>query len=112
MIVQAIHPIRHTAHGVALCPWCSQPTSHYTLFVCDERIRYDSCLASERERFDRRFLESCGIAVNDAPARGVVYTELAICRDIVRKRREFLTIRKPVARRKASPDVYDLGEIS
>jgi hypothetical protein len=109
--VQAIHPIRQTAGGAALCRWCSQPTSHYTLFVCDERIRYESCLASERERFDRKFLESCGIAVNDAPAWSAVYTELAVCRDIVRERRAFLAVRKPVTRRSDTPDVYDLGEI-
>jgi hypothetical protein len=109
-----IHPIRHTADGVALCRWCSKATSHYTLFVCAERIRYRVCLVSEREHFDRKFLSDCGIAVDDAPAR--VTVEIVMQGAVVRKAREAhaLRHRKPLmGERRASEcgEIY-LGDLS
>jgi hypothetical protein len=113
--VQAIHPIRHTADGTALCRYCSKPTSHYTLFVCAERIRYRVCLASERERYDRKFLSDCGIAplYDTPPAR--VTVEVVMQGATVRKARELhaMRTRKPLMgeRRATACGEIDLGEI-
>jgi hypothetical protein len=109
-----IHPIRHTVDGTALCRWCSQPTKHYTVFVCDQRIRYDVCLASEREQYDRKFLSDCGIAVDDT--RGTVVIEIVMSGAMVRKARELHAMRnrKPLMgeRRASGCGELDLGEIS
>ena len=112
--MQAIHPIRHTAEGVSLCRWCSMPTSHYTLFICDARIWTKMCLAEERERYDTAFLKSCGIAVADAPAR--VTVEIVMQGAVVRKVRErhAMRKRKPLMgdeRRGTECGELDLGEI-
>jgi hypothetical protein len=106
-----IHPIRY-ANGTALCRWCSRPTKHYTVFVCDARIQYDVCLPSERERFDRKFLNDCGIAV-DAPAQ--VTVEVVMLGAVVRKARELHAARrrKPLLgeRRATGCGEVDLGAI-
>jgi|HubBroStandDraft_6_1064221.scaffolds.fasta_scaffold554942_2 hypothetical protein len=109
-----IHPIRHTTNGTALCRWCSWPTRHYTSHVCDERIRYDVCLPGERERYDRKFLSDCGIAVD--AARGVVYIEIEMRGEAVRKARELHAMRNRRVlmgeRRGSGCGECDLGEIS
>jgi hypothetical protein len=114
--MQTIHPIRHNAAGMPLCRYCSRLTRHHTLFICDERIRYRSCLASERERFDRKFLTDCGIAMDDAPARGVVTVEVVMRGAAVRKARELRATRKrrPLMgeRRATGCGEIDLGELS
>lgn len=51
------------------------------------------CLAEEREEFDAKFLSACGIAI-DLPARGVVYTEIVMSGESVRKAREMHAVRK------------------
>jgi hypothetical protein len=109
----AVHPIRHTANGTALCRWCSQPTKHYTVFICDARIRHGVCLAEERERFDRKFLADCGIAVD--AACGVVYIEIEMRGEAVRKARKLRTLRRRKSlmgeRRASGRGEIDLGEI-
>ena len=112
----AVHPIRHTANGTALCRWCSQPTSHYTLFVCAERIRYDICLASEREQYDRTFLHDCGILTDPPPVSSSrVSIEFVMSGATVRKARELHAMRnrKPLMgeRRATGCGEIDLGEI-
>jgi hypothetical protein len=117
--MQTIHPIRHNAAGVPLCRWCSRLTRHYTLFICDERIRYGSCLASEREGYDAAFLKACGITVADEPvaACGVITVEIVMQGESVRKAREAHAARnrKPLMadeRRGQGAGEIDLGEIS
>ena len=79
-----------------LCRWCSRLTRHHTLFICDERIRYGSCLASEREGYDAAFLKACGITVADEPvaACGVITVEIVMQGESVRKAREMHAMRK------------------
>jgi hypothetical protein len=112
--VQTIHPIRQTTNGTALCRWCSRETSHYTVYVCNERIMTDMCLSEEREAYDRKFLQACGIAVE--PARGVVTLEIVMQGATVRKARELHAMRnrKPLMgeRRATGCGEIDLGEIS
>ncbi len=91
--MQAIHPIRHTANGTALCRWCSQPTAHYTLFVCNQRIWHRMCLAEEREAYNRKFLTDCGVKVDPLPSRGTVEVEIVMQGATVRKARELHAMR-------------------
>jgi hypothetical protein len=83
------------------------------VFVCDARIQYDVCLPSERERFDRKFLESCGIAVD--AERGTVSVEIVMSGAVVRHARELHAMRnrKPLMgeRRATGCGEVDLGAI-
>jgi hypothetical protein len=111
-----VHPIRY-ANGTALCRWCSRPTKHYTLFVCDERVWHRMCLASEREQFDRKFLNDCGI-LTEPPrvSSSRVRVEIVMQGESVRKARELhaLRNRKPLMgeRHATGCGELDLGEIS
>jgi hypothetical protein len=111
--VQAIHPIRY-ANGTALCRYCSRPTKHYTVFICDARIWHRVCSAEEREQFDRKFLADCGIALE--PTLGTVTIEIAMQGATVRKARELHATRKrrPLMgeHRATGCGEIDLGELS
>lgn len=111
-----IHPIRY-ANGTALCRYCSRPTKHYTVFICDARIWHRVCSASERERDDAAFLKACGITMADPrPVCGVVSVDVVMQGDAVRKARELHAIRNRKAlmgeRHTTGCGELDLGEIS
>ena len=120
--MQAAHPIRnatgqllYNAAGQSLCCYCSRPTSHYVLFVCNDRIRY-RCCGEASKRFDATFLKACGIAVADPVTRGAVTVEIVMQGAAVRKARELhaLRNRKPLmGERRATGcgEVY-LGDLS
>jgi hypothetical protein len=114
--LNVIHPIRHNADGVSLCRWCSKPTRHYTLFVCDARIHTQICMAEEREAYDRKFLKAVAIApLYDLPPTRVT-VEVVMQGATVRKAREMHAVRKrkPLMgeRHATGCGELDLGEIS
>src|ERR1700752_98105 len=114
-IVQAIHPIRY-ANGTALCRWCTRPTKHYTLFICDERVWTKMCLPRERELFDRKLLSDCGILVEPPRVSSSrVRVEIVMQGESVRKARELHAIRKrkPLMGEGHATRCgeYDLGEL-
>jgi hypothetical protein len=99
---------------------CGEVSSHYTLYVCENVRKFGACFPQTAEDVcwtDRAFLNSCGIAVDDAPrvSRGVVYSEIAMQGAVVRKAREMHAIRKrkPLMgeRRAHGAGELDLGEI-
>lgn len=101
---------------------CGEVSCHYTLFVCDNQRKFGACFPpseQDREWADRAFLNSCGIAIDDAPrvARGVVYTEIVMQGATVRQEREAHAARnrKPLMsdeRRGHGTGECDLGELS
>jgi hypothetical protein len=101
---------------------CGETSCHYTLYVCENARKFGACLPQTAEDVrwgDRAFLNSCGIAVDDAPrvARGVVYSEIAMQGASVRKAREAHAARnrKPLMsdeRRGHGTGECDLGELS
>jgi hypothetical protein len=99
---------------------CGEMSCHHTLFVCENQRKFLACFpptAQDREWADRAFLNSCGIAIEDAPrvARGVVYVEIEMRGESVRKIRELHAMhnRKPMLgeRRATGFGELDLGEI-
>jgi hypothetical protein len=98
---------------------CGKKSSHYTLYVCDNKRMSGRCDAATPAEADRLFLKSCGIAVEPssvrAPARGVVNTEIVMQGEAVRTARELHAIRKrkPLMgeRRATACGELDLGEI-
>jgi hypothetical protein len=114
--VNVLHPIRRNAAGQSLCRWCSKPTAHYTLFICDARIWTRVCSTEEREAYDRAFLSACGIApLYDLPPSRVTL-EIVMQGTSVRKARELHAMRNRKSlmgeRRATGCGEIDLGEIS
>ena len=110
-----VHPIRY-ANGTALCRWCSKPTRHYTVYVCDVRIFTKLCLPEEREQFDRKFLSDCGILAEPPRVSSRrVSIEIVMQGESVRKARELHAMRKrkPLMgeRRASGCGEMDLGAI-
>lgn len=104
------------------CVYCGESSTHYTLFVCDNKRKFGACFpqsAEDRAWQDRAFLNSCGIAVDDTPrvARGTVYAEIVMQGEVVRKARErhARRKRKPLMgerKRGAGCGHHDLGEFA
>lgn len=112
--MQAIHPIRY-ANGTALCRYCSRPTKHYTVFICDARIWHRVCSASERERDDAAFLKACGIAPLYELPPSRVTVEIVMQGAVVRKARELHAMRNRKLmgeHRATSCGELDLGDLS
>lgn len=97
---------------------CGETSCHYTLYVCESKRRHGQCGGPQTPEdirwADRAFLNSCGIAIEDAPrvSRGTVTVELAICADIVRKRREIIASRRRRGDVTRECGHYDLGEFA
>jgi hypothetical protein len=100
---------------------CGETSCHYTLYVCDNKRKFGACFPQTAEDVrwtDRAFLNSCGIAVDDAPrvARGVVYIEIEMKGESVRKarKRHALRKRKPLMgeHRATGCGHYKLGEFA
>lgn len=99
---------------------CGEVSSHDTLFVCDNARKFGACFPpspEDREWADRAFLNSCGIAIDDAPrvSSSRVRVEIVMSGATVRKAREIhaLRNRKPLMgeRRASGCGELDLGEI-
>jgi hypothetical protein len=93
-------------YGSNPCVDCGQPSSHHTLYICENQREFRCC---DVGKFDREFLTACGVAVDVGPARGVVYVKVAMQGEIVRKRRKYVASKRyrPKPRRR-----YDLGEFA
>jgi hypothetical protein len=93
---------------------CGEVSSHYTLYVCDSVRMFGRCggkpTKEDGDWADRAFLNSCGIAVDPLPTRGVVTVQMAICREVVQKHKN-QRVGKPVGRLRESVECYDLGII-
>ena len=116
--VQAIHPIRHTADGAALCRWCSTPTRHYTLYVCDSRILTKMCLTLRSANASTESSWPTAVSPWMMLRRVRVITVEPVMQGVVvRKAREMHAVRKrkPLMgdeRHSHGAGEIDLGEIS
>jgi hypothetical protein len=107
-----------SAPGKYLCNFgdCRNPTGHRNYAVCwkhtSQPFREHRVATEHAETFDREFMADMKICDPPPVARGLVYTELAICADIVGKRRKFLASRRRRSDATRECGHYDLGEFA
>jgi hypothetical protein len=89
------------------CIYCGKPAD--SLGYCENMRRFMEC-EPRVFRGDNAFLQSCGIAVE--PARVVVYVEIEMQGEVVRKARRRHALRKRRGDVTRECGYYDLGEFA